>query len=681
LNVSSWTNIRAIAAGAYHTIGLKGDGTFVTAGYNYYGQLNVFSWTTIKAIAAGYYYTVGLKEDGTVVAVGQCGSDSGQVSSWTNIKAVTAGAYHTVGLKEDGTVVAVGGNSYGQLDVSSWTNIKAVAAGYGHTVGLKEDGTLVSVGYHWFGQRDVSGFTNIKAIAAGFYHTVGLKEDGTVVAVGDNVYGELNVSSWTNIKAVAAGLYYIVALKEDGTVVAAGYNGDGELNVSSWTNIKAIAAGRNHTVGLKEDGTVVAVGDNTYGELNVSSWTNIKAVAAGMYNTIGLKEDGTFVAVGYNGFGQLNLYSWENLKQSVCEDTTPPVTTCAISGTTGNNGWYLSDVQATCTATDNEGGSGVDKIHYTIDSVGGIISGDTGTASIQGDGTHTFTYYAVDTAGNAETAHSLTINIDKTAPTITASATPSANENGWNNSDVSVSFTCNDATSGVESCTGLITVTTEGADQVITGTVVDFAGITASASITLNIDKTPPVITITGVTDGAVYTVGAVPEPGYTATDDLSGVESRNATLTGGSANGVGTYTYTVDATDNAGNSATASPSYSVVYSFSGFLSPVSLDKPFKLGSTIPVKFRLADASGTYISTSNAAITVQKYSDFQPAGDPIDGSSTSGADTGNTFRYDAANNLYIFNLSTSGLSGGTWLIQAVLDDGTVKTAFISLRAI
>ena len=57
-------------------------------------------------VAAGNWHTVGLKSDGTVVAVGQ--NDSGQlnVGDWSNIVQVAADAAHTVGLKSDGTVVA-----------------------------------------------------------------------------------------------------------------------------------------------------------------------------------------------------------------------------------------------------------------------------------------------------------------------------------------------------------------------------------------------------------------------------------------------------------------------------------------------------------------------------------------------------------------------------------------------
>ena len=75
----------------------------------------------IIAVSAGKRHTVGLKSDGTVVtagslnAYGQC-----NVSGWKDIIAVSAGENHTVGLKADGTVVAVGDNKYGQCNVSDW---------------------------------------------------------------------------------------------------------------------------------------------------------------------------------------------------------------------------------------------------------------------------------------------------------------------------------------------------------------------------------------------------------------------------------------------------------------------------------------------------------------------------------------------------------------------------------
>jgi hypothetical protein len=90
-----------------------------------------------------------------------------------------------------------------------------------------------------------------------------------------------------------------------------------------------------------------------------------------------------------------------------------------MTGTLGKNGWYVSDVQMTLTATDNEGGSGVKEIHYTVDGTETVVQGSSASHSIVSDGTHTVTFYAIDNAGNEETPpQELIINIDKTSPSI-----------------------------------------------------------------------------------------------------------------------------------------------------------------------------------------------------------------------------------------------------------------------
>ncbi|MBA4367402.1 MAG: hypothetical protein C0403_07155, partial [Desulfobacterium sp.] len=74
-------------------------------------------------VAAGGWHTVGVKTDGTVVAAGNGDYGQANVSGWTGIEQVAAGGCHTVGVKTDGTVVAVGINNNGQTSVSGWTGI------------------------------------------------------------------------------------------------------------------------------------------------------------------------------------------------------------------------------------------------------------------------------------------------------------------------------------------------------------------------------------------------------------------------------------------------------------------------------------------------------------------------------------------------------------------------------
>ncbi|HWR58253.1 MAG TPA: hypothetical protein VN328_05130, partial [Thermodesulfovibrionales bacterium] len=74
----------------------------------------------------------------------------------------------------------------------------------------------------------------------------------------------------------------------------------------------------------------------------------------------------------------------------------------------------------------------------------------------------------------------------------------------------------------------------------------------------------------------ATYALGQVPTANYYATDSMSGVSSSVATLTGGSGFGLGTFTYAVTATDNAGNTTMMTPTYEVIATIDGSLSLIS---------------------------------------------------------------------------------------------------------
>lgn len=111
---------------------------------------------------------------------------------------------------------------------------------------------------------------------------------------------------------------------------------------------------------------------------------------------------------------------------------------------------------------------------------------------------------AVEIRGKPEGRITIEITgIDKIPPTISATISPSPNAAGWNNTNVTVSFVCSDTTSGIASCSEAVEVQQEGANQVIMGTATDIAGNTASTSVTISIDKTPPVVTILSPLSGA----------------------------------------------------------------------------------------------------------------------------------------------------------------------------------
>ncbi len=88
------------------------------------------------------------------------------------------------------------------------------------------------------------------------------------------------------------------------------------------------------------------------------------------------------------------------------------------------------------------------------------------------------------------------------------------------------------------------------------------------------------------------------------ASDATSGVASSSCgaidTTTAGK------HTVQCTATDNAGNTASASIDYVVGYRILGFFSPVPGSK-WSAGQTVPIKVALANAAGTRISDAAAA--------------------------------------------------------------------------
>jgi hypothetical protein len=165
-----------------------------------------------------------------------------------------------------------------------------------------------------------------------------------------------------------------------------------------------------------------------------------------------------------------------------------------------------------------------------------------------------------------------------------------------------------------------------------------------------------------------------------TASDDESGLATDPSDTVSIDTSSVGPQTVTRTAVDNVGHSVEKSCTTQVQYMYSGVLQPVNPDGSsiFKLGSTIPVKFALTDAQAASIGGAVATLSVAKISN-SIEGSFVEATSTSNATTGSLFRYDAAGQQYIFNLSTKGLTTGTWSLKVTLDDGTSYTTHVSLK--
>jgi YD repeat-containing protein len=253
------SNVVAVAAGVFHSLALRADGTVVAWGDNYYFQATVpAGLSNVVAVAAGYDQSMALRADGTVVAWGY--NDFGQTTvpaGLSNVVAVAAGDYHSLALRADGTVVGWGNNESGQLVVpNGLTNVVTVAAGGYYSLALQANGIVVAWGNNGGAQTTVpSDLNNVIAVAAEEANSLALRADGTVVAWG--YYYDYNVHSYVpmtapegldNVVAVACGEASLV-LRADGTMVAWGDNSQGQTNVPSLVlPIGGIACGDRHSL-------------------------------------------------------------------------------------------------------------------------------------------------------------------------------------------------------------------------------------------------------------------------------------------------------------------------------------------------------------------------------------------------------------------------------------------------
>ncbi|WP_328779239.1 DUF1080 domain-containing protein [Streptomyces canus] len=274
------------------------------------------------------------------------------------------------------------------------------------------------------------------------------------------------------------------------------------------------------------------------------------------------------------------------------EDTTAPSAAAQVTGTQNAQGQYVGSASVAVTATDEAGGSGVDRIEYA--------TGDTGawqpyTAPVVFDqvGSHKVRYRAVDKAGNVSAEKSVDFTVvarpsDDTAPPDT-SATVSGEQNpdGTYLDMATVTVSASDTGSGVNTIEYAVN---DGSwqpytmpvmvHQVGTHTVryraTDKAGnVAAEKSVRFTVvatapqDTTPPVtgVTVDGTrnSDGAYVgnakvTVSATDEGG-------SGVAGTEYSIDAGPylaytapvvVDRAGTHTLAYRATDKAGNTSAA---------------------------------------------------------------------------------------------------------------------------
>ncbi|MEQ1511818.1 MAG: PxKF domain-containing protein [Lysobacteraceae bacterium] len=425
---------------------------------------------------------------------------------------------------------------------------------------------------------------------------------------------------------------------------------------------------------------------------------------------------------------------------TVLQDTSVPVIVPNIVGTAGDNGWYLDDVRLTWSVSDPQtplrdvvgcepftlnvegsiaqyceakswagraqaavvlrrdtvapaiiaaptaapnGSAGwytvpVTVAHSCMDATSGLAIGCPPAQELtqEGSAISSTAKTTRDIAGNSATSNVVTVKIDRTFPTIVPRYTSQPNNNGWYNHDVVIEFDCADAVSGIQpgDCPISLTLSDEGANVTRTVPVHDVAGLQSTTTVVVNIDKTAPVITSiplpTTVLLNGQYTVTPV------ANDPISGVVS--AACTPLDTQTVGQKTVTCNATDRAGNMASRTATYRVVYDFVPLSAPMSNPGQLYLVEaprSVPFEWRVRDANGVAITNATLTQTIVTEVSCPNTGVPL---PTPPAGETNTFE----------NFGDGRYRRNWWInptnpiscvrLDVVLNDGITRSATIRI---
>lgn len=157
---------------------------------------------------------------------------------------------------------------------------------------------------------------------------------------------------------------------------------------------------------------------------------------------------------------------------------------------------------------------------------------------------------------------------DTTPPVITYHLSPEPNANGWNNADVTLTWSVSDPESTVTTKTGCDTVvqSTETSGATFTCSATSAGGV-STKTVIVKLDKTAPTVVITTPKNGAEYGMKQDVRADWSTADNGSGI----ATAVGTKASGemidtttAGSHTFSVTATDKTGNSTTVTTKYAV---------------------------------------------------------------------------------------------------------------------
>ena len=352
----------------------------------------------------------------------------------------------------------------------------------------------------------------------------------------------------------------------------------------------------------------------------------------------------------------------------------PP--TIVISGASNGTYQFGSVPRTFCQVTDVEDGNSV---------FPAIVDGIFGPLAQYGLGYQTATCYYRDFEGLEATASVTYQIVDVHKPVITdlGPTAPPDGANGWYISPVTNQFRAEERGAGfLDFSHEMLFTQSSGAAEGIavkinSRTVSDAFGSVAEAldSAPFMIDLTNPIVAFSGgPVDGGIYYEGLVPAaPTCSASDTISGVALCTIS---GYETGVGSHTLIATAVDNAGRSASASATYTVLaLQLAGFYNPVAMGSwnTVKGGSTVPLKFQIIAGSTALVDTALIDnLTITKISCSNGVDEKLISSigPTELRNSGGQFKY---------NWKTPRDKGSCYSVTAFAINGATLNAWFKIK--
>lgn len=449
---------RSVAAGDYHTLAIRDDGSLWAWGRNNYGQLGdgtttqrnapvrIGNDTDWVAIQGGTWHSLAEKADGSLWAWGrnfnnQLGDATavdrftptriGRGNDW---RALAAGTSHSLAVDSHGTLWAWGRNNNGQVGRTNEATDRprpviedAAWSGWSAPVGTMVVPLRAAEGTQsvLVEARDANGnyavFVDeiVRDATAPGSSVASLPSEWTSGSVSVSLSASDALSGVNAIRwSVGAGTETYTApfsVSEEGTTTLTWWAVDGAGNAENpheasvrIDKTKPVAAPQLEQLSDGSAFVRIAPEDSLSGVASYATRLDAGAWSAQAFAFTDVSGDHVFEYVVRDAAGNETTGSLEFR----AGDSQPPVT--AISGVPA--GWTNGDVTLSLSATDAL--SPIAGVYYRVGA--GQAETYTAPVTISAAGSTTVAFWAVDEAGNAESEQSALVRIDRLAPVCAA---------------------------------------------------------------------------------------------------------------------------------------------------------------------------------------------------------------------------------------------------------------------